>query len=185
MRALAVFWVLALTSASVGWLQALAVQQAAVDDAQVALAALGQKRVIDRDVLHVLRTALADAKGADADAKIADAVVRLAAAERFLESQYAENGVALDLFFGFLSDAEQDAWLEALAQSGRLEKCGRCLDLGPGFGAVSVLSVLNASGGVIVSRNGLHGPSLPFVPFGRPVLGAVYRFGDVLGVVVV
>ncbi len=181
MRALAVFWVLALTSASLGWLQALAVQQAAVDDAQVALAALGQKRVIDRDVLHVLRTALADAKGADADAKIADAVVRLAAAERFLESQYAENGVALDVFFGFLSDAEQDAWLELLARRAQVQKCPRCLDFGASV--ASLLSVSDASG-VVVSRNGLHGPSLPFVPFGRPVLGAVYRFGDVLGVVV-
>lgn len=181
MRGFAFFWVLALTSASVGWLQAWAVQQASADDAQMALAGLAQKRVIDRDVAHVLAASLSRAQGADAEARIADAVVHLVAAERFLESEYAAHGVALDVFFGFLSDAEADAWLESLAQDAKASKCPRCLDL-----HASVASVLSVSdAGVAVSRNGFLGPPLPFVPFGRPVLGAVYRFGDVVGVVVV
>ena len=183
MKGFAIFWALALASASAGWLEALAAHQAAVDDAQVALVQLGQKRVIDADVRHVLSQSLADARGPDVESRVADAVRRLGDAEVFLESEYVRQGVALDVFFGFLSEPEQDAWLDSLAQGSGLQKCERCLD--PNGGPLASVLSASADSGVVVSRDGLHRQSLPFVPFGVPVLGAVYRFGEVLGVVLV
>lgn len=183
MRGFALFWALALSAATLSWLDAALAHQVAVDDAQLALALLSQKRVVDRDVSHVLKTSIAQARGEDAQSLVADAARRLADAERFLESQYAMRGVDLDVFFGFWTEEEKGAWLDDLARRRVLFKCPRCLDVGVLHSVSSVLSVSNSS--VVLSQDGLHRGSLPFLAFGRPVLGAVYRFGQVLGVTVV
>lgn len=177
-RGLALFWSLAFASALLGWLDAALLHQVVADDAQVAMAALSRKRIIGRDVTDVLRSALWQAQGRNAEELVADAALRLQKAERFLESEYARQGVVMDVFFGFWSDAETDAWLDEMARTRAVSKCPRCLDLG-----LDVASILaDGVDGVGVSPDGLHRAALPFVPFGKPVLGAVFGFGPVGGV---
>ncbi|MBI5226553.1 hypothetical protein HY994_04960 [Candidatus Micrarchaeota archaeon] len=198
MRGFALFWSLALASAALGWLGALAAFQAHADDAQVAMVALSEKRLIGADVRATLVSALVRAQGRSPAEKVADAALRLSKAEAFLESSYVRQGVLLDVFFGFLSDAEQDDWLDRMGKKGRIVKCARCMDVGPMDGSgldaapnldvfpvLPVANILDGSangGSVTVSKNGLHRGSLPFSTFGRPVLGAVFQFGNVLGV---
>jgi len=175
---LALFWALAFASALAGWMQAWALHAATADDAAIGMAALARKRLVARDVASVLQSALAKAEGRGPEEKIADAVMRLQQAERYLESAYGGQAVALDVFFGFRTDAEDEAWLDDLARQGGIRKCPRCLDLD--LGVLSVLS--SGPAGLAVTRDGLHRFALPFLPFGRPSLGAVYGFGPVLGV---
>ncbi len=176
---MALFWALAFATALVGWMQLWNAHAVSADDAAAGLTALSRKRLIDRDVAATLQSALAQAQGGSVEEKVADAVSRLQRAERYLESEYGRQGVTMDVFFGFRTDAEDERWLDESAQSGRVFKCPRCLDLD--LGVSSVLTE-TPDGGVAVSRDGLHREALPFLPYGRPVLGAVYGFGPLLGV---
>lgn len=180
---MALFWSLALAASVLGWLDAAAISDAQYHDAQLAMTALSHKRLIGVDVRATLAHALADSRGGSPAERVADAAARLELAAAFLERSYGRQGVSMRVFFGFLSDAEQDAWLDRLGRGAALSLCPRCLPLKAGSGAVG--SVLSAFGGnVSVSKNGLH-RGFPFASFGRPIIGAVYSFGPVVGLEVI
>ena len=181
MRGLALFWALALSAAVLGWLDAVALSQGQSHDGQVALSALSRKRLIGQDVQVTLISAMSAANGADAGEKTADAAVRVRQAAVFLESSYARQGVVMCVFFGFLSSAEEAAWLERMGSSGKPVLCPRCLAVSDSPALGSILAVGEA-GNVNVSKNGLRRGAFPFASFGRPVLGALYAFGPVVGV---
>ena len=182
MRGLALFWTLALSAAVLGWLDAAALAQSQSHGAQTALAALSRKRLIGQDVRQALVRALSEARGANGVQRVADAAARVQVASAFLVSSYGRQGVSMSVFFGFLSDAEQEAWVDQMGRNQRPSLCPRCVAVADSDGSLASVLAPDASGNVTVSKNGLHRGGFPFAVFGRPVLGAVYAFGPVVGV---
>ncbi len=182
MRGFAFFLVFSLFSAALSWVAIAASAQAETDGYRLVLMQLSRKRVIGEDISATLRNALSSAEGETIEERAADASRRLLEAEAFLERSYAAEGVDLDVFFGFLGDSEYSGWMQGIAQTRRLQKCPRCFDLSFGGGVAGILGERN--GKTVISRNGLYRNSSSF-GFGTPVVGAVFAFGDVVGVDVV
>ncbi|MBI4360467.1 hypothetical protein HY572_01700 [Candidatus Micrarchaeota archaeon] len=174
-RGFALFWVFGVIAAATGWSASLVSFSSELDDYSLAMMQLSQRRVVGHDVRNFLHDALSGARGGSLEEVALDAGRRAVAGERFLEAAYLQRGVDLDVVFGLVSDVEVSAWLDLMRSDQAIRPCPRCLDVGVAEGLLFLESLDD-------SLNVSWGPNFPFPVFGTPFFGAVFSFGDVVGV---
>ncbi|MEW5955445.1 MAG: hypothetical protein AB1626_02815 [Candidatus Micrarchaeota archaeon] len=153
--------------------------------AQTALAArkavsLEKRYYLEIALKESLHQVLASAQGADRRQVVADAARKLQEWEKHAEKAFAEEGAAVDAWFGAVGEDELQRLREQMLADKRLAKPSAAHDFsqyGVGWkGELLLLSeaFLDAapSGGAVISRNGLA-----FVPEAGALHGELFCFG--------